>query len=397
MTTAIPVVVLCRRFERSYHEVVRRIQDQTGDLTTAIEEDAKGIRVIKAFGRGREMFERYDAQCRDLRDTQLERVRVHTRFIWVLVLVPNLTVAAVLLAGAIAVSNAALTVGGLVAFVSYVLILVWPIEELGWILAMAEEAETAAGRVWEVFDTEPVIADRPGVRHLGDARGEVRFEHVHFTYPGSDRAVLRGIDLEIHPGETLALVGATGAGKTTIATLLARLYDPTTGTVRLDGHDLRDTSLRSLRAHVGFAFEEPTLFSASVRENLLIGHPDATDADIETALDVAEAGFAHDLPWGLDTRIGEQGLSLSGGQRQRLAVARAIIGRPRVSRARRSTLGARRAHRSARRGSLASDPGRSHRARRRPPPLDDRARGSRRAARRRPHRRRRHPQRTAPS
>jgi ATP-binding cassette subfamily B protein len=211
-----------------------------------------------------------------------------------------------------------------------VLILVWPIEELGWILAMAEEAETAAGRVWEVFDTDPVIADRPGAKPLAHARGTVRFQGVAFTYPGSPRTVLHDVDLEIAPGETLALVGATGAGKTTVATLLARLYDPSAGRVLLDGHDLRDVTLRSLRGHVGFAFEEPTLFSASVRENLLIGHPDATEADVEAALEIAQATFAHELPWGLDTRIGEQGLSLSGGQRQRLAVARAIIGRPRV-------------------------------------------------------------------
>jgi ATP-binding cassette subfamily B protein len=257
-------------------------------------------------------------------------VRVHTQFIWVLGLIPNLTLAGVLLAGAFAVSSGHLTVGGLVAFVSYLLILVFPIEELAWILAMAEEAETAAGRVWEVFDTEPLIADRPNATTLPVARGEVRFEGVTFTYPGTNKTVLRGLDLEIHPGETLALVGATGAGKTTVASLLVRLHDTTGGRVTLDGHDIRDVTLRSLRAQIGFAFEEPTLFSASVRENLLIGHPDATEADIEAALAIAQASFAYDLPWGLDTRIGEQGLSLSGGQRQRLALARAIVGRPRV-------------------------------------------------------------------
>lgn len=330
IATAIPVLVLCRRFERTYHVVVRDIQDQTGDLTTMLEEAARGIRVLKAFGRGDEMFGRYDLRCRALRTTELERVRIHTQFIWVLGLIPNLTLAGVLLAGALAVSSGALTVGGLVAFVSYLLILVFPIEELAWILAMAEEAETAAARVWEVFDTEPLIADHPHAATLARARGEVRFDNVHFAYPGSDKSVLRGLDLAIHPGETLALVGATGAGKTTVATLLARLHDATGGRVTLDGHDVRDLTLRSLRAQVGFAFEEATLFSASVRENLLIGHPEATDADIEAALAVAQASFAHDLPWGLDTRIGEQGLSLSGGQRQRLALARAIIGRPRV-------------------------------------------------------------------
>jgi len=330
LLTAIPVLLLCRRFERSYHVVVRDIQDQTGDLTTMLEEAARGIRVIKAFGRARVMYDRYDERCRELRETELERVRVHTQFIWVLGLIPNLTLAGVLLAGAFAVSAGHLTVGGLVAFVSYLLILVFPIEELAWILAMAEEAETAAGRVWEVFDTEPLIADRPGASILAPARGEVRFEDVTFTYPGTDKTVLRGLDLEIHPGETLALVGATGAGKTTVASLLVRLQDTTSGRVTLDGHDIRDVTLRSLRAQIGFAFEEPTLFSASVRENLLIGHPDATETDIEAALAVAQATFAYDLPWGLDTRIGEQGLSLSGGQRQRLALARAIVGRPRV-------------------------------------------------------------------
>jgi ATP-binding cassette subfamily B protein len=330
MLTAIPVLLLCRRFERSYHVVVRDIQDQTGDLTTMLEESARGIRVIKAFGRAGVMFDRYDEKCRQLRETELDRVRIHTQFIWVLALIPNLTLALVLLAGALAVAAGHLSVGDLVAFVSYLLILVFPIEELAWILAMGEEAETAAGRVWEVFDTEPLIADRPGATTLPAARGEVRFENVRFTYPGSDKTVLRGVDLEIRPGETLALVGATGAGKTTVASLLVRLQDATGGRITLDGQDVRDVTLRSLRAQVGFAFEEPTLFSASVRENLLIGHPDATEADIEAALAVAQADFAYDLPWGLDTRIGEQGLSLSGGQRQRLALARAIVGRPRV-------------------------------------------------------------------
>ncbi|MEY2431092.1 MAG: ATP-binding cassette, subfamily bacterial [Acidimicrobiaceae bacterium] len=326
----IPVLLLCRRFERDYHAVVRDIQDQTGDLTTTIEEGARGIRVLKAFGRGREAFEAYDAQSTALYDTQLRRIKLHTKFVWVLGLIPNLTLTAVLLAGVVAVGSGSLTVGGLVAFVSYVLMLTFPLEILGWIMAMAGEAESAAIRVYEVMDTVPTIVDRPDALALDHAVGEIRFENVSFDYPSSDRTALRAIDLVVPAGETIAIVGATGSGKTTLVTLLTRLYDPTIGRVTLDGHDLRDLTVNSLRRNVGFAFEEPSLFSASVRENLLMGKPDADDDEIAEALAVAQAGFVSDLPWGLDTRIGEQGLSLSGGQRQRLALARAIIGRPRI-------------------------------------------------------------------
>jgi len=326
----IPVVLLCRKFFHDYHVIVRGIQDQTGDLTTTIEEGARGIRVLKAFGRGRDAFEAYDAQSTALYDTQIKRIKLHTKFVWVLGLVPNLTLTAVLLAGVIAVGGGSLTIGGLVAFVSYVLMLTFPLEILAWIMALAGEAESAAVRVYEVLDTEPAIIDRPGAIDIDVAVGEVRFENVSFDYPASDRTALRNIDLVVPAGETIAIVGATGSGKTTLVTLLTRLYDPTTGRVTLDGHDLRDLTVNSLRRNVGFAFEEPSLFSASVRENLLMGKPDANDQEIGEALAVAQAGFVSDLPWGLDTRIGEQGLSLSGGQRQRLALARAIIGRPRL-------------------------------------------------------------------
>lgn len=327
---AVPVVVLCRKFEREYHEIVRRLQDQTGDLTTSIEEGAKGIRIIKAFGRWREVYDSYEKECRQIHDTQLDRIKLHTKFVWVLGIIPNLTLTAVLLAGVLAVGSGGLTVGGLVAFVSYVLMLVFPLDMLGWIMALAGEAETAAERVYEVFDTVPAIIDGPGAHELTSPRGAIRLENVSFRYEGSDKTALRGIDLDVAPGETIAIVGGTGSGKTTLVTLMTRLYDPTGGRITIDGQDLRDLTVTSLRRHVAFAFEEPTLFSASVRENLRMGKPDATDAEVREALMVSQAGFALDLPWGLDTRIGEQGLSLSGGQRQRLALARAIIGRPTV-------------------------------------------------------------------
>jgi ATP-binding cassette subfamily B protein len=327
---AVPVLVLCRRFGARYQRIVRVIQDQTGDLTTTIEEGAKGIRVLKAFGRSPEAYEAYRAEARGIHDTQMERIRLHTRFVWVLGIIPNLTLTAVVLVGVLAVGSGSLSLGDLVAFVSYVLMLTFPIEILAWIMAMAGEAETAAVRIYEVFDTEPAIADRPGAMELGAARGDLRFEGVSFTFEGGERPALMDVDLSVGAGERIAVVGATGSGKTALVTLLTRLYDPTEGRITLDGHDLRDLTVTSLRRQVGFAFEEPSLFSASVRENLLMGRPDATEAELLAALEVAQAGFALDLPWGLDTRIGEQGLSLSGGQRQRLALARAIIGRPRV-------------------------------------------------------------------
>jgi ATP-binding cassette subfamily B protein len=326
----LPVIPLCTRFERRYRSVSRRVQDQTGDLATQVEEGATGLRVIKAFGRRELVARRFDTAAVHLRETSLAQARLRAGFVAFLDLIPNAALVLVLLLGAIAVGTGRLTLGGLVAFITLVLQLVWPVESLGFILAAAQEAATAAQRVYEVYDTVPGIRDAPGATTLTAPRGHVRLEGVGFQHPGSDEPVLADVDLDVRPGETLAIVGASGSGKTTLAMLVPRLADVTAGRVTIDGHDVRDLTLESVRSAVATAFEEPILFSASVRENVTLGRPDATDAEVEQALELAQAQFVHELPWGLDTRVGEQGMSLSGGQRQRLALARAVVGRPAV-------------------------------------------------------------------
>jgi ATP-binding cassette subfamily B protein len=326
--TAAPIVWLSMRFEKGYVVISRRVQDQQGDLATLAEEGAVGIRVIKSFGRSSYVSGQYDEAADRLLDTSIEKVKLSARFWTFLEMIPNLAVVVVLLLGAIGVGRGALTPGELVAFITLMLSLVWPVASLGVILAMAQEAMTAAARVLEIYDTPPDIVS--GTASPPTALGHLRFEHVDFTFPGSQTPVLRDVNLELLPGETMALVGATGSGKTALTALVPRLYDVTGGRVTIDGVDVRDYSLQELRTLVATAFEEPTLFSMSARENLTLGRADATEEEIEEALDIAQAGFARDLPWGLDTRIGEQGLSLSGGQRQRLALARAVLAQPKV-------------------------------------------------------------------
>jgi ATP-binding cassette subfamily B protein len=326
--TAAPIVWLSMRFEKRYVVVSRRVQDQQGDLATLAEEGAVGIRVIKSFGRSGYVGRQYDDAARRLWVTSIDKVKLSAKFWTFLEMIPNCAVVVVLLLGAIGVGRGQLTPGARVAFITLMLSLVWPVASLGVILAMAQEAMTSAARVLEIFDTAPDIVS--GTTVSSAARGHLRFEHVDFTFPGSDTQVLRDVNLDVAPGETVALVGATGSGKTALTSLVPRLYDVSGGRVTIDDIDVRDYSLQELRSLVATAFEEPTLFSMSARENLTLGRADATDEEIEEALDVAQAGFVRDLPWGLDTRIGEQGLSLSGGQRQRLALARAVLAQPKV-------------------------------------------------------------------
>src|SRR6478672_12266012 len=326
---AAPIVWVSMRFEKSYVVVSRRVQDEQGDLATLSEEGAVGIRVIKSFGRAEHVSRQYESAARVLHATSMDKVRLSARFWTFLEVIPNLAVVVVLLLGAIGVGEGRLTPGELVAFITLMLSLVWPVASLGVILAMGQEAMTAAARILEIFDTEPDIVSGDSV--VEQPRGHLRFEHVDFAFPDApDELVLRDVNLDLAPGETVALVGATGSGKTILTGLVPRLYDVTAGRVTLDGVDVRELPLPHLRSLVATAFEEPTLFSMSARENLSLGRADAAQAEIDEAIEVAQAGFVHDLPWGLDTRVGEQGMALSGGQRQRLALARAVLAQPRV-------------------------------------------------------------------
>ena len=327
---ALPVAAISRHFFTKYAVIARRVQDQQGDVTTVIEEMATGVRIIKAFGRDALLFARYRSEVSELRDTNFVSVDTRAQFWTLMTLLPNLILVLVVLLGGFATLNHQLSVGGLVAFITYLFMLIWPMDALGWILAMGDEAQTASIRLSEVFDSLRDVADGPGATALPAGRGEIRFENVSFTYPGGRAPVLDGVDLHVRAGETMALVGRVGSGKTTLALLVPRLYDVTGGRVTVDGHDVRDVTLRSLRAQIGTAFEDPILFSASVHENLVMGRAITDDEELKQAIEVAEAGFVWELPWGLETRVGEQGYTLSGGQRQRLALARAVLGRPRI-------------------------------------------------------------------
>ncbi|MEU2714934.1 ABC transporter ATP-binding protein [Streptomyces sp. NPDC007205] len=331
---AIPVMWTCAVFERRYAEVARRAQDQVGDLTTVVEESVLGIRIIKGFGRHRSQARAFRELSVTLRGTELRKARLLAAIWGVIVTLPELAIGAALVLGAIRVADGDLSTGTLVAFLSTALALRWPVDSIGFLLAMSQEAATATERYFEVLDEAQeaaVAAGRHAPRPAGHDTG-LRFENVRFRYPDAppdSPPLLTHIDLHIRPGESMALVGATGSGKTTLTALVPRLHEVTSGRITLNGVDIAAIPREELRAKVAVAFEEPTLFSTSVGENVLMGAPDgAGRADLDRALAVAQADFAHALPQGTGTRVGEQGLSLSGGQRQRLALARAVVGRP---------------------------------------------------------------------
>ena len=327
----IPVVATVLHFQRQYTRLSRRAQDQSGQVATQVEEAAQGVRTVKAFGREGYLFDRFDSAAVTLCDIGIRKVSVSAKFWTLLEVIPNLTLILVLGFGAYAAGRGMVTMGTLVAFITLMMALVWPVSSLGFLLSATQESMTAADRIVEIFDAPQPIRDGDDARPV--SRGRLELRDVGFRFADSAPGgpwVLRHVDLTVEPGETVALVGATGSGKSVLAMLLSRLYDVTEGQISVDGRDIRDLTLPMLRRAVATAFEDATLFSVSVAENLRLGRPDATDAELARVVEVASAGFVYDLPSGLDTRIGEQGISLSGGQRQRLSLARALLAAPAI-------------------------------------------------------------------
>ncbi|WP_326815033.1 ABC transporter ATP-binding protein [Streptomyces sp. NBC_01763] len=344
LAPVVPLVILCSVFETKYAVVARKAQDQVGDLTTVVEESVLGIRIIKGFGRHRSQALAFRGLSQRLRGTELDKARLLAGIWAFITTIPELAIGAALVLGTIQVADGGLSAGTLVAFLSTALALRWPVESIGFLLAMSQESATATERFFEVMDvaeereTAGELNEEPSARTStksspeSSADGGMVFEGVEFRYPDAETGsvpVLTRIDLRIRPGETMALVGATGSGKTTLTALVPRLHDVTAGRITLDGTDITTLPRERLRELVSVAFEEPTLFSASVGENVLMGAEDAGEDELRRALSIAQADFVYDLPHGIDTQVGEQGLSLSGGQRQRLALARAVVGQPR--------------------------------------------------------------------
>ncbi|UFU13820.1 ABC transporter ATP-binding protein/permease [Curtobacterium sp. C1] len=337
LVACVPIWVTAILFERRYSIITRRSQDQVGDLATSVEQSVHGIRVLKAFGRGRSKLDEFTEQAEALRGTEIEKSRaIAGLWLWLL-LVPDVAFALCLLAGIWLASQGELTVGQLFAFFATATVLRFPIESIGFLLSMMFDTRTAVDRFFEVMDSENTIQDPEHPRTIAEPHGALSFNDVHFRYqdsPAQFPDLVNGVQLELQPGETMALVGLTGCGKTTLLSLVPRLYDVTGGSITIDGVDIRDLTREELRRHIGVAFEDATLFSTSVRDNVLLGRPDLSGDEAERimreALEIAQASFVDELPEGVDTRVGEEGLSLSGGQRQRLALARAIAARPSV-------------------------------------------------------------------
>jgi ATP-binding cassette subfamily B protein len=333
LVVSIPIIIIGFRFEKTYGEVARLSQDQSGDLATRVEQAVHGVRVLKAFGRGGFAADQFSSEAKQLFGTEIRKAKAVANIWLYLILLPELALGLSLLAGVLLVADGQITVGALVAFVATAMVLRWPTESLGFLLGMTLEAKSAVTRFFEVIDEPDLIADPENPKTITDPKGLLEFKNVSFRYPdtAADQPdLISNLNLRLEPGESVALIGLTGCGKTTLTALSTRLYEVTGGAVEIDGVDIRDMTRAELRTLIAMAFEDATLFSSSVRDNVLLGNPTQSEEDLKQALEIAQAHFVYDLPNGLDTKIGEEGLSLSGGQRQRLALARAVAAKPRI-------------------------------------------------------------------
>ncbi|MFC8825899.1 ABC transporter ATP-binding protein [Streptomyces sp. NPDC057137] len=350
LAPVVPLLAVCSFLEARYGLAARRAREQAGDLTTMVEESVLGFRVVKSFGHHDRLTRAFRQRALRMRGTELAKARLLAALSALLAVLPDASLGAVLVLGAVEVADGELSPGTLLAFLAIAMELRPAVTSTGSLLAMSSDAATAADRYFEVMD-EPAPADhaRAHLTHRAGtgagawarsgegseaAAAEVVFDDVEFRYPDAspgEPPVLRGVSLRIAPGETVALVGATGSGKSTLVTLVPRLHEPTGGRILLDGADVTALTRDELRRQISVAFEDPPLFSTTVAENVLLGAEDADEADLTRALAIAQAdGFVRALPYGALTHVGEQGMSLSGGQRQRLALARAVVGRPRL-------------------------------------------------------------------
>ncbi|NLF00167.1 MAG: ABC transporter ATP-binding protein, partial [Anaerolineales bacterium] len=324
------LVVAALNFGTRFRPMALASQQQVSDLTTRLEQNLRGALVVKAFGQEQAEIARFDGENRKLFDLNMLLARSRSVSLPLLNLIASVGSIFILFYGGMLVMRGQLTIGELVAFTAYVAQLLVPVRRLGMIVAAVAQAVASGERIFEILDAESEVRDLPDAQPLEQAEGRVRFEHVSFAYFGRHQ-VLKDIDFEAQPGDVVAVLGATGSGKSSVINLIPRFYDPTEGRILLDGHDIRHVTLESLRQHISVVLQDTTLFASSVRENIAFGLPDATDEDIVAAAQAASAHqFIVEMPDGYDTRVGEKGATLSGGQRQRIAIARALLKNPRI-------------------------------------------------------------------